>query len=80
MTGLWLLPKKAQKLNTNDDDITLHCTFTVYCTLLYIYSVLSLSVVIMKVRDYDILALVRRKRKMIEVLGVFELLDFTMIR
>jgi hypothetical protein len=51
-------------------------------TTLYIYSVLSLSLslVRMKERDSDVLAWVRGQRKVSQVLGPFGLLDFTMLR
>jgi hypothetical protein len=49
---------------------TLHCTFTVY----------FLSLVLTKISDSDVLASVRGQRKMIQVLGAFGLLDFTMLR
>jgi hypothetical protein len=41
---------------------------------------LSLSLLIIKVRDSDVLAWVRGQRKMSNVLGAFELLDFTVLR
>jgi hypothetical protein len=49
-------------------------------TTLYIYSVLSLSLVRTKVRDSDSLAWVRGQNKMSQVLSGFGLLDFTMLR
>jgi hypothetical protein len=49
-------------------------------TTLYIYSVLSLSLVRMKVRDSDVLAWVRGQRKMSQVVGAFGLLNFAMLR
>jgi hypothetical protein len=49
-------------------------------TTLYIYSVRSLSLVRMKVMDSDVLAWVRGKRKLSQVLGAFGLLDFTILR
>jgi hypothetical protein len=59
------------KSSTNKVYCTLHCTFTV---------LISLSLVRMKVRDYDVLTWVREQRKMSQVLGAFVLLDFTMLR
>jgi hypothetical protein len=41
---------------------------------------LSISLVRMKVSDSDVLALVQERREMSQVLGVLELLDFTMLR
>jgi hypothetical protein len=52
--------------------------YSVLYTALYIYSVLSL--VRTKVRDSDVLAWVRGRRNLSEVLGAFGLLDFTMLR
>jgi hypothetical protein len=51
-------------------------------TALYIYSVfsLSLSLVRMKVSYSDVLAWVRGLRKISHVQGAFGLLDFTMLR
>jgi hypothetical protein len=51
-------------------------------TTLYIYSVLSLSLCLvrMKVRDSDVTAWIQRLRKMSEVLDTSGLLDFTMLR
>jgi hypothetical protein len=54
-------------------------SLTLYTTL-YIYSVLSLSLVLMKVRDSDVLAWVQGKRKMSKILGAFGVLDVTMLR
>jgi hypothetical protein len=48
-----------------------------YSTL-YIYSLFSLSFVLMKVRN-SFLVWVRGQRKMSQVLGAFGLLDFTML-
>jgi hypothetical protein len=49
-------------------------------TTLYIYSVPSLSLERMKVRDSVILECVRGQRKVSQVLGAFRLLDFIMLR
>jgi hypothetical protein len=49
-------------------------------TALYIYSVLSPYLLHMKVKDSDVLVWVRGQRKMSQVLGVFGLLDFTVLR
>jgi hypothetical protein len=54
--------------------------YSVLYTALYIYIVLSLSPVLMKVRDSDILAWIGRQRKTNQVLGAFRLLHFTMFR
>jgi hypothetical protein len=55
-----------------------------YCTLHYTFTVqfltLSLCFVLMKVRNFDVLAWVRGQRKMSQVLGAFGLLNFTMLR
>jgi hypothetical protein len=48
--------------------------------MLHIYSVISLSLVLMKVWVPDVLAWVRGQRKMSQALGKFGLLDFTMLR
>jgi hypothetical protein len=47
---------------------------------MYVYSVLSLSLVCMKVRDSDILALEQGQRKMSQVLGTIGLLNFNMLQ
>jgi hypothetical protein len=47
---------------------------------LYKYSVISLSLVRMKLRESDVLARVRGQRKMSQVVGAFGQLDFTMLR
>jgi hypothetical protein len=52
------------------------------CTVHYIVHLrctFSLSLVRMKVRDSEVLAWVWGQRKMSQVLGVFGLLDFTML-
>jgi hypothetical protein len=56
--------------------------YSVLYTVLYSYSVLSLflCLVHMKVRDSDVLALVRGQKKVCQLLGAFGLLDFTMLR
>jgi hypothetical protein len=46
-------------------------------TTLYLYGVLYLSLICMKVRDYDFLAWVQGQREMSQVLGTIGLLDFT---
>jgi hypothetical protein len=48
--------------------------------MLYIYNVLSLPLVLTKVKDSDVLAWVREQRNIGQVLGTFGLLDFTMLR
>jgi hypothetical protein len=48
-------------------------------TKLHIYSVLSLSLICMRVWNSDILVYVQGQRKMSQVLGAFGLLDFTML-
>jgi hypothetical protein len=50
------------------------------CMVNYIYSVLSLFLVHMEVRDSDVLAWVLGERKMTQVLSMFGLLDFTMLQ
>jgi hypothetical protein len=51
------------------------------CTLHYIVHLQStFSFARMKVRDSDFLAWVRGQKKMSQVLGAFELLDFTVLR
>jgi hypothetical protein len=47
--------------------------------MLYIHSVVSISVVRITLKDSDASAWVRGQRKISQVLGVFELLDFTML-
>jgi hypothetical protein len=55
--------------------------YSVLYTTLYIYSVLSLSLSrTYESRDSDILAWVRGQRMMRQILGAFELLDFTLLR
>jgi hypothetical protein len=55
---------------------------TIKCTVHYIVHILCtfLSVVRMKVRDSDVLAWVRGQWKMSQILGVFGMLDFTVLR
>jgi hypothetical protein len=48
-------------------------------TTLFIYSVLSLPLVHMKVTDSDVEEWLWGQRKMSQVLGTFRLLDFTMV-
>jgi hypothetical protein len=74
-------PKKEEE--EKEDIITLNKVI-IKCTVRYIVHLqctlslsLSLSYVRMKVRDSDVLVLVRGKRKMSQVLGAFGLLDFT---
>jgi hypothetical protein len=48
--------------------------------IVHLQCTLSTSLVRMKVKDYDVSALAREQRKMIQVLCAFELLNFTMLR
>jgi hypothetical protein len=52
---------------------TVQCIVHLQCTF-------SLSLVLLKVRDSDILAWVQGQRKMSQVLGIFGLLGFTILQ